>query len=186
MTLDHLARLYEADADPWGHLTRPYEQAKYANTLEAAGPGRFSATIEIGCGIGALTGRLAEVSDTVLAIDCIPAALATARAHVGSSNVTFIQAVAPGGLPGGRRDLIVLSEVLYFLSRADIDDLACWCARAASPGCRIVSVNWSGPTGQALTGGEAADHLVARLEGWSLDRRAYDGYVIDVLDRVTV
>jgi trans-aconitate methyltransferase len=186
-TLDHLARLYAADADPWGHASRPYERAKHRRTLAAIGPGPFRAAVEVGCGIGPLTAPLAGRCQRLIALDCIPAALAQARARVPSPSVTFVEAAAPAGLPDGRFDLVVLSEVLYFLEAGEVDAVAGWIGRSAAPGCRIVSVNWTGPTGHALCGRAAADRLVDALRacsgGWRPDRRVHEGHILDAIER---
>ncbi len=182
-TLDHLAALYAADPDPWGHARRGYERAKHARTMQAVGPGPFRSAVEVGCGIGPLTGRLALLCERLVAIDCVAAALWTARARVPCRNVTFVEAVAPAGLPEVAVDLVVLSEVLYFLEASDIDGVAGWLDRRAVPGCRVVSVNWTGPTGHALTGRDAADRLIGCLADWRAVREDREGYMLDTIDR---
>ena len=47
--------LYAGKDDPWGFATSPYEQAKYAATLEALATTRFASAFEVGCSIGVLT-----------------------------------------------------------------------------------------------------------------------------------
>ena len=39
MTAEDFEARYRADPDPWGYLASEYEQAKYAATLAACGPG---------------------------------------------------------------------------------------------------------------------------------------------------
>lgn len=181
-TLTHLAALYAADPDPWGHRTRPYERAKHEETLAAVGPGPIGSAIEIGCGNGALTERLAPRCRALLAVEAVPAAFEEARRRLaGDARVAVIRAVAPDGLPPLAPDLVVLSEVLYFLQPAEIDALGGWTRAHAAPGARVVSVNWTGPTGEALTGPQAGDRLIAALPGWAARRRERDGYRIDVL-----
>lgn len=181
-TLAHLASLYAAHADPWGHLTRPYEHAKHRDTVAAAGPGPVEEAIEIGCGNGALSLRLAPLCRRLTAIEAIPAALATARARLDAHrHVTLLPGIAPRDLPEMRPDLVVLSEVLYFLEARDIDALAAWIRARSAPGCRLVVVNWTGPTGEALTGRGAADRLRAGLPGWDGPRQDRGRYLLDVL-----
>ena len=182
--LDHLAALYAADRDPWGHDTRPYEQAKHRRTLAAIGAGPFRSAVEVGCGIGPLTARLAPLCEQLTALECIPAAIAEARSRVPHPNVTFVEAAAPTGLPAGRFDLVLMSEVLYFLEADEVDATARWIVGCAAPDCRVVSVNWTGPTGHALSGCEAADRLIAGLRGWRTSREHHDGYVLDTIMRI--
>src|SRR5690349_510198 len=47
--------LYTKEKDPWRFASSPYEQAKYAATLQALPVARFTDALEIGCSIGVLT-----------------------------------------------------------------------------------------------------------------------------------
>ncbi|EKE43079.1 type 12 methyltransferase [Oceaniovalibus guishaninsula JLT2003] len=182
-TRDHLARLYAANADPWGHLTRPYERAKYDATLQAAGDGPFALALEVGCGNGALALRLADRARRLIAVEMIADAAKAARerlAHLG--HVRIVEGAAPEALPPLAPDLIVLSEVLYFLTVPEIGRLAGWIRAHAAPGCRLVAVNWTGETGETLSGAQAARILRDGLAEWRGSHRAFDGFAIDVLD----
>ncbi len=110
-------RLYQADADPWGYATDPYEQAKYRRTLDALGGGRFARALDVGCSIGVFTALLAPRCDAVTALDPSPTAVARAADRLGGqSNVQFVVGAVPERLPDGPFDLVVCSEVLYYLS----------------------------------------------------------------------
>lgn len=149
--LDHLARLYAASDDPWDHRTSPYEAAKYQATLEAIGVGPFDNALEIGCGNGSLSRRLAPRCRRLTAMDVTPAAVAAARRHLADlPHVAVIRAMAPQGLPDGPFDLVLLSEVLYFLTPDDIALLGGWLLTHATG--RVVAVNWTGPTDEELDG----------------------------------
>ncbi len=181
-TRDHLARLYAANPDPWGHDSRPYEQAKYDATLAAVGAGPFRTGLEIGCGNGALSLRLAPLCDSLTAIEMIPAALASARERLSiHPHVRLVEGAAPADLPPIAPDLIVLSEVLYFLTRSEIDGLARWISAHARPDCRLVAVNWTGTTGEALTGAAAMGRLRRGLRAWTGSQQAFEGFLVDVL-----
>ena len=78
---------------------------------------RIGAALEIGCSIGVLTRRLAERCATLLAVDIAENALAQARAACAAcKNVTIARIRIPMDWPTGRFDMILLSEVLYYLS----------------------------------------------------------------------
>ncbi len=175
-TLDHLARLYAASDDPWDHRTSPYEAGKYAATLDAIGHGPFRAALEIGCGNGTLARRLADRCDRLTVMDCIPAAIRSARQVLDPlPQVTVLQGCAPQDLPDLRPDLVLLSEVLYFLTPKEITGLGGWLrARATGP---VIAVNWTGPTDEALDGPRAVAILQAVL-GPS-DSTVHDGFRID-------
>ncbi len=154
-------RLYAASADPWDFHGSAYERAKYDATLEAL-PARCGALLEVGCSIGVLTSRLAPRCDHLLALDFAEAALVRARiACAAYGNVDFLQAGIPAGWPPGRFDAILLSEILYFLSPADIETTAHRATAALEPGGVILLVNWTGPNDAPCTGDRAAELFIA-------------------------
>ena len=148
--------LYRDDPDPWGMETSAYEGAKYDATLAALPRERFGRGLEVGCSIGVLSMRLAERCDRLLALDVSEGALARARGRPGAERVDWRRAEVPGGWPAGRYDLIVLSEVLYFLEPDEVRALAELAARDLSPGGALVLVNWLGACDRTLDGEGAA------------------------------
>ncbi len=172
-TTRHLTGLYAASDDPWDHRTSPYESAKYAATLDAIG-GPFVHALEIGCGNGTLARRLAPLCQQLTLVELIPAAADLARQAVPTA--TVLQGAAPDILPDIRPDLILLSEVLYFLTGDEIARLGAWIlAHSTGP---VVAVNWTGPTDEVLDGPRAVA-LLARVLG-PADTTHHDRFRIDV------
>ncbi|MDH2329163.1 SAM-dependent methyltransferase [Cereibacter sp. SYSU M97828] len=160
--IDHLTRLYAANDDPWNHRSSPYEAEKYAATLSCLGPGPFAEVLEIGCGNGELALRLASRCERLVAMDCIAAAVEAARSTLSSlQKVQVLMGSAPQDLPSMQPDLVVLSEVLYFLTPDEIAGLGRWLRRHAKG--PIVAVNWTGPTDEPLTGSIAVELLAQEL-----------------------
>jgi SAM-dependent methyltransferase len=105
---EHFDVLYEGSSDPWDLRSAWYERRKYAIT-------------EPGCSIGELTRLLAARCDSLLAFDFAQSAVDSARrAVLGMPHVAVERRALPAGLPPGSFDLIVLSEVLYYLSAPDL------------------------------------------------------------------
>lgn len=176
-TRRHLESLYARSDDPWSHRTSPYEQAKFAATLAATGDGPFQDALEIGCGNGTLLALLAPRCARLTGLDCVPGAVALAQQAVaGQPHVAVHLASVPDDLPPIRPDLVILSEVLYFLSPTDIRQLADWLRERRA---RIVCVNWLGATDEELDGTSAMDVFTAAL-GRLRDTRMGGGYRIDV------
>lgn len=172
----HLNRLYDDSDDPWDHRASPYEAEKYRRTLEAVGPGPFAHALEIGCGIGELSRRLAPRCRRLTMMDCIPKAVRAARAAVaGLDHVEVLLGAAPKDLPPVRPDLILLSEVLYFLTPSEIESLAAWITQAGTG--TVVAVNWTGPTDEELTGTAAVTELARHLP--LIETRTFAGFRID-------
>ena len=158
----HFRRLYEANPDPWGFDTSSYELDKYRHTVEALGDRRFAFGLEVGCSIGVLTRMLAFRCDKLFGVDIVEDPLFAARSRcVDQPHVRFAKIHVPVEWPAEPFDLIVFSEVLYFLSAADI---AC-CARRVFdtllPGGLVVLVNWLGKTDDPSSADAAPSHFIA-------------------------
>jgi SAM-dependent methyltransferase len=181
--------MYRRDGDPWRFASSDYERDKYAATLAAIGDGKIGAAFEVGCSIGVFTHALAERCAHVLAVDVSDTALAAARARCADwTNVDISRLRIPGEWPGSERfDLIVLSEVLYFLSPADVDATARQARAALQPRGKIVLVNWTGATDYPQSGDAAAERFIAGCEltmKVSLHQRR-PAYRLDVLKRLS-
>ena len=124
-----------------------------------------------GCSIGVLTERLAARCDQLLAIDVAEAALATARQRLGHlPHVTLRRMEVPRELPTGTFDLLLLSEVLYYFDRDDLQALARFVERAVEPGGTILLAHWLHDAPYPLTGDEAVELFLARLAPFTPDR----------------
>ena len=175
---ERLEALYAQGDDPWGFRSSPYEAAKYAATLAALPHARYAHILEIGCGNGELARRLATRCDRYTGIDAVETALAAARLAVPEGR--FVRTFLPGPLPPGAYDLIVVSEILYFLDRPGLADLA-GRIDAAAPDARIVAVTWLGPSGNPLEGMEALDAFRAATPRSSVPARVEAAYRIDLM-----
>ena len=154
--------IYARTPDPWGFRTSPYERGKYEATLGILPRPRYARALEVGCSIGVFTRRLADRCADLLALDTSPRALAEAmRDNADLAHVRFREATLPRDFPEGRYDLIVLSEVLYYLSEADLAALATRCRAALAPGGELVLCHWLGETDYPLTGDRAAELFIA-------------------------
>ncbi len=163
-------RLYAERPDPWQFETSRYERDKYADTLAQLGGRRFGRALELGCSIGVFSRLLAPRCEQLLSLDAAAAAIAAARTRCASlAHVEFRRATLPTDWPEGSFDLIVVSELLYFLSQGDIALLARRCAAAATEAAAILLVNWTGETDTPTTGDEAAALFVAAVDGFSAD-----------------
>ena len=184
-TSRHLHQHYRQSPDPWGHTTRVYERAKYERTLDALGDRPVRQTVEIGCGIGALTELLAPCVQAIFGIDCVPRAVEAARARLaGQPHVQLVAGIAPDDLPEFIADRIVLSEVLYFMAREEIVRLAVWCDAHAASDARIIIVSWLGSTGEPLSGPASASIMREALAGWSHRQEEGNAFRIVLPDRL--
>jgi 2-polyprenyl-3-methyl-5-hydroxy-6-metoxy-1,4-benzoquinol methylase len=184
---DHFQRLYDASPDPWRFGSSKYEQAKYRRTVASLSSRRFRSGFEAGCSVGVLTRMLATHCDTLFAVDIVEAPLQAARsACADQSWVRFAQMQIPGQWPTATFDLIVLSEVLYFLSPADVARAADRVIDTLEPGGIVLLVNWRGRSSDPCTGDEAAEVFINRsLRALSLETHYHEpAYRLDALRRI--
>ncbi len=178
----YFAALYARRPDPWRFRTSRYESAKYRATLRALPPRQFESALEVGCSVGVLTRMLAARCAALLAIDVAEAALAQARRRcAGLAQVRLERRRVPQEWPERRFDLILLSEILYYLDR---NDLLCTAARAratAAPGGAVLLVHYTRPTNYPASGDGAAEAFIAASGFIRVRQLRAPGYRLDLL-----
>lgn len=121
---DRFDLLYSIKKDPWHYNKSPYELKKYQETLslikeEAAIKEKektYNKVLEIGCSIGVFTAMLAPHCSHLLAVDASEVAIARAKEHCKSfPQIEFRCMDIFKAEPGTGFDLIVCSEILYYL-----------------------------------------------------------------------
>ena len=130
--------LYQRHPDPWGFRTRWYETRKRHLTMAALPDPRYPSVFEPGCSIGLLTQLLATRSDRVLALDISAAALRQAAESL-PAHVQLRQGSVPADWPAGRFDLVVLSELAYYLDEPTCQQMA---QMAVTTARDLVAVHW--------------------------------------------
>lgn len=134
-----IEELFATQADPWGY-TNDYEQTKYSQTLELLPEGPIEDVLELACAEGHFTVQLAPYAKRLVAADISATALRRAEDRCAEhDNVTFEQIdISKDEIPG-RYDVIVCSEVLYYLARRSrLEAFAGELRRALKPGGRLV------------------------------------------------
>ncbi len=199
MTQDHRTSLppayfedvYRANSDPWNFTTSPYEAAKYQATLAALPNPLYRNAFEAGCSIGVLTEQLAPRCERLLSIDVNEAALAQAQARCARfAHLDLERRYLPGDFPERDFDLILLSEVCYYLAMPDLLDLRERCVKRLEAGGHLLLVHWT-PEVQdyPLTGEQAHDCFLQIATGPDAMLRHVTGareekYRLDLFERV--
>ncbi|RYH01348.1 methyltransferase domain-containing protein [Salipiger sp. IMCC34102] len=179
--LAHLRGLYAGTDDPWDFRASPYEAKRFAAVAEALPRESYAAALELGCGNGELARRIAPRCGSYTGLDAVPAALEAARKAVPAG--CFVEGFLPCALPAPPQDsgydLILLSEILYFMGPAGIAEISQMLDRD-HPAADVISVTWRGATGHALSGDEAliAFADASRRSSWT--SRLTQGYRIAV------
>jgi cyclopropane fatty-acyl-phospholipid synthase-like methyltransferase len=183
---EYFDALYTADPDPWKFAASPYERGKYEITLDAMPKPRYRSALEVGCSIGVLTRSLASRCDTLVAIDAAQTPLLEARRRCADlRGVRFAHMFVPDQWPDGAFELILLSEVVYYLSRDDVGRLAAKVTNSLANGGSVILVHWTGLTNYPLSGDEAAALFIERIGPACVVDRAdrYAEFRLDVLSR---
>jgi SAM-dependent methyltransferase len=185
VSLDYFAGLYLAKDDPWDLTTKWHDQRKYAVTMASLPRPRYRRCYEPGCSIGLLTSMLATRCDEVLAVDSVESAVHQAReATRDLPHVRVDQAVLPADLPGGTFDLIVVGDLLYYLSATDLQAVLDGLAHRLEPGGDLVAVHFRDREHGGGYDGFHVHAALARRPG--LERRVHhedEWFVLDVLRR---
>lgn len=186
---DHFDTLFGDEADPWRTRTRWYEARKRALTLAILPDARYASACEPGCGSGELSAALATRCDALLSTDASDAAVQRARERLaGIANVRVERARMPGDWPAGPFDLVVVSELGYYLAMDELRQLASAIGRSLAPAATLVACHWRRgaddmrsslhavhPLLGAVCGGDAIARYEDEdflLEAWSRDSRS--------------
>jgi cyclopropane fatty-acyl-phospholipid synthase-like methyltransferase len=178
-------RRYRRDGDPWGYRSSVYELAKYDATLSACGTGPFVSALELGGSIGVFSGRLAARCEALTTIDWSPTAVAAARTRLAAfPTANAIVGEIPHAIEPADHDLVVASEILYYL---DDDALTTTLERVHEvlvTGGRMVAVHWC-PSGPERPQTAASVHALLRSLPWlrTIADRSTADYLLDVLER---
>lgn len=154
-----LDELHAAHEDPWDVSTSWYERRKEALTLAVLPQERYGSVLDIGCSIGVLSQALAQRADRLVAVDSSPRAVQRARERLGASAEVLCLDLpdewAPQWSAEGGFDLVVLSEVGYFMSPRALEETWQRVRESLRPGGTVLLAHWRHP-----------------IEGWPLDAAA--------------
>ncbi len=160
VSTEHLHGLYSDSDDPWNFRTSAYEQAKFAATRRALSRGRYRSAFELGCGNGELAKQLVDLCVRYTGMDAVNRAVDAAREAVPSAS--FVTGFYPCAMPQDDYDLLILSEILYFLDQCSIERLA-QDITASWPHAEIICVSYLGETGNDLQGHDAVSTFMAAM-----------------------
>jgi len=142
-TLDRYFDTIHQDEDPFGYRSRWYEARKRDILMATLPQQRFASGWEMGCSNGELTAALAGRCERLLATDLSENAVRHARRRTaGLTHVEIRQARHPGQWPGDSYDLIVLSEVGYYLSNDALTDTVERIGDSLRPDGVLVACHW--------------------------------------------
>ena len=181
-TFEEYFRTHE---DPWGFETSWYEERKRQTLLAALPHRRYRHALELGCATGVLSGALAARADTVLGVDMSVTALERAHQRTGSgSAVRFERRTLPHEWPHGRFDLVVLSEVGYYWSPADLDLARRRIASSLTEHGTLVACHWRRAIPDAPLNGDEVHAALGSGRAWKrMLRHLESDFILEVFER---
>ena len=137
-------KMYQQNEDPWDFENSAYEREKYEATLRAIPKETYENVFEIGCSNGVLSEKLTKIAKRLLAVDASGIAVRNATNRLKSfSFVEVKEMIIPENFPDEKFDLILLSEVGYFLSFEDLQIARDLMIEHLLPNGHLLLVHWT-------------------------------------------
>lgn len=168
----YLERFYADGPDPFGFDRDPGERTKYELTLGLLPHDHYARALEIGSGEGSFTELLLDRCDAVVGVELSEIAVGRAQQRLGDRpGVTFERRAIPFDLPDGTFDLVVGSDVLYYLQPEVLDRGIPYVAGLLRPGGALVIVHFCGDFGAPVSGDHVHDRVAQLAPSLGLERR---------------
>lgn len=188
LTPEYFEKVYAAKDDPWDFQTSEYEAAKYEATLDALPRKKYKNAFEIGCSIGILTEKLAEKCEELLAVDVSEKAIEQAKERCCDwSNVRIQKMQFPDEFPADKFDLIIISEVGYYLSPTEWENATAKVFAHLTEKGQVMLVHWTPFVHDyPQTGDEVHDCFAKFAENKmrKLSEKKTDTYRLDVWEKI--
>lgn len=139
---ERFAELYDSRTEPWD-VHSWYERRKRGLAMACLPERRYATALEPACGTGELTRLLAARCDHVLASDANGAAVERARAKLSDHPAVHVEHRSlPADFGHAEVDLLVWSEILYYLGDDALTATITEGLRAMRPGGDVLAVHW--------------------------------------------
>lgn len=175
-------QLFAGNDDPWAFRQRWYEQRKRALTLAMLTRPRYASIFEPGCANGELSAELAPRCDSLLCCDTASAAVRLAQARLERfAHARVEQRRLPEQWPSGQFELIVLSELCYYLDAEDFNRLIDRALAALTADGQLLACHWRAPIdGCPQTAEQVHAVLQHRLGGAPLVQYQDPDFLLDL------
>lgn len=179
--------MYAAAPDPWALDTRWYERRKYDITTALLPFSRYRCAFEPGCSVGVLTERLAGRCDHIVSTDVSVAALDATHRRLTAAGLrrraTLLRGSVDQPWPAGPFDLVVLSEICYYLPPAALREMLDREVPRLLPNATVLAAHWRHDVEDYPMNGDRANELIGATEGLAhLGGYRDADVVIDVFD----
>ncbi len=180
--------VYSANTDPWNFEGSDYERAKYAVTINALTKPLYHNVFEIGCSIGVLSEMIMNKCENLLAVDAVEAPLVKARQRLSAyPNVQVKRMTVPADFGNEMYDLIIISEVAYYLDNAALGMLRKKTMKQLIKGGQLLMVHWTPLVHDyPQTGNYVNDYFLEldKIELKHLQQQRHETYRLDLFEKI--
>lgn len=143
---EYFDAMFAKTDDPWLFKSRWYERRKRVLTLACLPSERYRYGFEPCCANGELSAHLATRCDRLMVSDGVDRAVVLARERLKHlPNVEVCKAWLPIEWPREKFDLIVLSEFLFYVKPAIVEEITNRAQRSLTAGGVILACHWRHP-----------------------------------------
>ncbi|OZC89979.1 SAM-dependent methyltransferase [Rhodococcus sp. 06-412-2C] len=180
LSAEYFRDVYAAADDPFMLDSKWYERRKYALTMASLPKPQYRRALEPGCSIGVLTEQLAARCEHVVSTDVVQSALDSARTRVQESAAVEFALWSLtddwSALPDAKVpfDLIVVSEVGYYLDAADLASAMNRVVDHLEIGGTLVAAHWRHDVDDYPISGDRVHEIIAATPGLALLSRYLD------------
>lgn len=158
--IDGFEKKFLDDPDPWNYANSPFEAYKRRILRQACGSRSFGRGLELACANGETSKVLSSLCLKLLALDGSPTVVAEANRRTKHlPNVTVAVANLPDDLPRQQFDLIIASEIFYYLRPLPLLRLMNGLYQNLAPSGRIVCLHHVIDFDDAATRPAHAQHM---------------------------
>lgn len=167
-TTDFSGRYESPEKDSWSYTSAPAHAERLQRILKALSPLSGKRVLELGCAEGFITQEIGKQSASVVACELSPLAAERTRNVCLGLPVTVIAGDIRTCLPDGSFDLILASDVFYYLTASELSQVASTLANNASEDGRLIMANeWNSAYAQ-LTSPDQIIHTIMDTTRWRM------------------
>lgn len=174
--------MYSAGEDPWGFDHLWYEQRKRDLTVAVLPRRRYAHALELGSSTGVLSAALLDRCDRLTCVELHPRAVDVARRRLSwaADRVRVEVGDIRRWRPSDHHDLLVVSEVLYYLDTDDLARVSEWSRAMRDGGATVVAVDFRHPVPEHVHSGDAVHKRLREVLGSPMATYLDDDVLIDV------
>ncbi|MEH6487944.1 class I SAM-dependent methyltransferase [Hyphomonas oceanitis] len=188
ITLEGFERRFQSDPDPWQTFSSVYELKKRQYLGHAIGNRTYGRCLEVAAGNGSNTCLIAGKALRLVATEGTPTGVRLMESLTGHlENTSVRQQDLAEPMPCRRYDLIVVSEVLYYLTAPVLRNVARGIDRTLVPNGRLILAHHHERFPDAVHSGQDihARFLNLTHSSWRVEfRKRTSRYVISRLRRM--